>query len=212
MEKNKKYIRITVVLMLFMLISGYVKSQDREMRRVLQLSGIILGEDSVSGLPGVHVYVPKRMDGTTTNYLGYFSLPVLEGDSIVFSAVGYERQSYVVPKGLGKQVTLLVEMVTDITYLDNVTIMPFPTEEIFKEAVLALNLPDDDKEIDRNNLNQELLTLMMRTAPMDAEMNYRHYMDQMIYNQTYRYGMRPNPFLNPFNWAKFIKSLKQRNK
>ena len=182
------------------------------MPKVLQLSGIVLGEDSISGLPGVHIYVPRRMDGTTSNYLGFFSLPVAVGDSIVFSSVGYKQQHYIVPDFKGKQVTLVVEMVTDTTMLDNVIVMPFPTEELFKEAILALQLPPEDK-VDEEYLNQELLTLMMRSAPMDARANYHYYMDQMIYNQTYRYGIRPNPFLNPFNWAKFIKSLRdQRNK
>lgn len=180
-----------------------------EPKKVYQLSGIILGEDNDNGLPGVHVYVPKRLDGTTTNYLGFFSLPVIIGDSIVFSAVGYEKQHYIVPDYKDKQITLVVEMSSDTTFLENVTIMPFPTEEIFKEAVLALNLPEEE-QVDEQYLNQQLLTLMMRSVPMDAQTNYRYYMDQMIYNQTYRYGMRPNPLLNPFNWAKFIQSLRDR--
>ena len=177
-------------------------------KKILQLSGIVLGEDSVRGLPGAHIYVPKRLDGTTSNYLGFFSLPVVVGDSIVFSCIGYKTQHYIVPDFEGKQVTLVVEMTGDTTMLDEVTIMPFPTEELFKEAVLALRLPPEDK-VDEEFLNKELLALMMQTVPMDAHTNYKYYMDQMIYNQTYRYGMRPNPLLNPFNWAKFIKSLKK---
>lgn len=210
MPESRKFLFVISFIGLFLLMGTQLKAQT-EGKRVLQLSGIILGEDSVSGLPGVHVYVPRRMQGTTSNYLGFFSLPVLEGDSLVFSSVGYQRQHYIVPKGLDKQVTLVVEMVSDTTYLENVTIMPFPTEEIFKEAILALNLPEDE-EIDETRLSQELLAIMMQSVPMDAETNYRYYMDQMIYNQTYRYGIRPNPLLNPFNWAKFIKSLKERNK
>ena len=182
-----------------------------EPKKVYQLSGIILGDGNDNGLPGVHVYVPKRLDGTTTNYLGFFSLPVIIGDSIVFSAVGYEKQHYIVPDYKDKQITLVVEMSSDTTYLENVTIMPFPTEEIFKEAVLALNLPEEEN-VEEEYLNQQLLTLMMRSVPMDAQTNYRYYMDQMIYNQTYRYGIRPNPLLNPFNWAKFIQSLRDRSK
>ena len=180
-------------------------------KKVLQLSGIILGEDSTSGLGGVHIYVPKRLDGTTSNYLGFFSLPVIVGDSLVFSAIGYKSRHYVVPDGLGKQASLIVEMVSDTTFLENVTIMPFPTEEIFKEAILALNLPEEE-QVGSEHLNQDLLTLMMRSMPMDARANYQYYMSEMSYNQANRYGMRTNPFLNPFNWAKFIKSLKERNK
>ena len=143
---------LTSLLVLSLILFGaFQNNASAQGKKVLQLSGIILGEDSVSGLPGVHVYVPKRQDGTTSNYLGFFSLPVLVGDSVVFSAVGYQKQSYIVPD-LGKQLTVVVELVTDVTMLDSVVILPFPTEEIFKEAVLALNLPPEE-EIDQDHLN-----------------------------------------------------------
>jgi len=201
---------ITKIASIALLLSlGFYGNSIAQTKQVLQLSGIILGEDSVSGLPGVHIYVPKRGQGTTSNYVGYFSMPALVGDSIVFSAVGYQPAHYVVPDSVSKKTTLIVELVTDTTFLDNIDILPFPTEEIFKEAVLALNLPPED-EIDKDHLNEELLTLMVRSMPMDASMNYRHYMNEMIYNQQYKYGVRPNPFLNPFNWAKFIRSIKEK--
>jgi hypothetical protein len=85
-------------------------------------------------------------------------MPVLEGDSIVISAVGYNRQHYIVPPGANDNLTIIVEMVSDITYLREVEIMPFPTEEVFKEAVLALNMPMDNG-IDQRNLNAELIAL-----------------------------------------------------
>ena len=208
LNKKKSLVKVIALVSCLMLI-GFFNEAKAQDKKVLQLSGIILGEDSVSGLPGVHVYVPKRQDGTTSNYLGFFSLPVLVGDSVVFQAVGYKNQSYIVPDYLEKQLTVVVEMLTDTTYLEPIEILPFPTEEIFKEAILALNLPPDE-DISQDHLNQELLTLMMRSAPMDGAGNYRNYMNDMIYQQQYRYGPRPNPFLNPFNWAKFIKSLKKR--
>lgn len=209
MENTVKTILIPILLLFA--LGSQAQTEQRERKGIYQLTGIVLGEDSTSALPGVHVYVPKRGDGTTTNYLGYFSLPVLEGDELVFSAVGYINKSYKVPRYDQKNITLLVDMVTDTTFLDEVDVMPFPTEEVFKEAILALNLPPED-ELDNEHLNQELLTLMMRSAPMNASMNYRFYMDEVINQQTYRGGIRPNPFLNPFNWAKFIRDLKKRNK
>ncbi len=180
-------------------------------RHLIQLSGIVLGEDSVSGLPGVHVYVPKAGRGTSTNPTGFFSMPVLPGDSLVISAVGYIRQHYIVPNLPEDFLTIVVEMSTDNTFLREVTILPFPTEEVFKQAVLALNVPMDNG-IDRRNLNAELMALMMRTTPMDGNLNYRYYMEQYnstIYNK--QMGIT-NPFLNPFNWARFFRDLKANKK
>lgn len=178
-------------------------------KRVIQLSGIILGEDSVSGLPGVHVYVPKAGRGTTSNRTGYFSMPVLVGDSVVISSVGYVHRHYIVPNSPSEYLTIIVEMVPDVTYLKEVEIMPFPTEEVFKEAVLALNIPMDNG-VDPNAMNAELLALMLRTTPMDGNANYRYYMDQYSGSINDRFMPRTNPFLNPFNWAKFFRDLKQK--
>jgi len=180
-------------------------------KRVIQLSGVVLGEDSVSGLPGVFIYVPKAGRGTTTNAVGFFSMPVLVGDSIVISCVGYSHQYYIVPNHPSEFLTVVFELDMDVTYLTTVTVSAFPTEEVFKEAVLALNLPPD-KDIDPKNMNQELLELMLRTTPMDGPQNQRYYLNQWANGQGTKYMPVTNPFLNPFNWVKFFNSLKTDKK
>lgn len=179
-------------------------------RKVIQLSGIVLGEDSVAGIPGVHIYVPKAGRGTTSNRVGYFSMPVLEGDELVVSSIGYERQFFKIPAYEKDNLTIVIELVSDTTFLETVDIMPFPTEQIFKEAVLALNIPIDEYEY--QNLDQELLALMLKTVPMDGAANHRYYMDNWVQYQNDRFGPRPNPFLNPFNWASFFRSLRSDKK
>lgn len=191
-----------------MFAADSVYGQNR--RRVIQLSGIILAEDSVSGLPGVHIYVPKAGRGTASNPTGFFSLPVLVGDSVVISSVGYERQHYIVPDAASDYLTIVVEMVTDLTYLQEVKIMPFPTEEVFKQAVLALNVPMDANGINKGDLNAQLLALMAQSMPMDGDANYRYYISQYPSSVQEKFQARTNPFLNPFNWAKFFRSLKQK--
>lgn len=207
MKSKKVYLLALVALVLGASVTSEVSAQNR--RRVIQLSGIVLGEDSVSGIPGVHVYVPKAGRGTTTNNVGFFSMPVLVGDSVVISAVGYVRHSMIVPNYPEEYMTVVIELDTDNTFLKEVTVLPFPTEEVFKQAVLALNIPTNDNGIDKRNLNAELMALMMRSTPMDGNLNYRYYMDQ--YNQSLydKSAVRVNPFLNPFNWARFFRDLKK---
>ncbi|MCB0489142.1 MAG: carboxypeptidase-like regulatory domain-containing protein [Cyclobacteriaceae bacterium] len=201
-----------LVVFLGLLLCGVAtQGYGQSKKRVIQLSGVILSEDSVSGLPGVHVYVPKAGRGTTSNRAGYFSMPVLEGDSVVISSVGYTRRHYIVPPSASEFLTIIVEMVPDVTYLKEVEIMPFPTEEVFKEAVLALNIPFDNG-VDPRAMNAELLALMLRTTPMDGNANYRYYMDQYSGSINDRFQPRVNPFLNPFNWARFFRDLKQGKK
>ena len=139
-------------------------------------------------------------------------MPVLVGDSVVVSSIGYQRQHYIVPEHRSDFLTVIVEMVEDVTYLREITITPFPTEEVFKQAVLALNIPLDERNLDKRNLNAELLALMARTAPMDANLNYKYYMDQTITGYSSKFQPPMNPFLNPFNWARFFKDMKKNKK
>jgi hypothetical protein len=204
-----KYILITAIsLVLISFLSNNSFAQQH--KRIIQLSGIVI--DTVTGpVPGVHVYVPKAGRGVTTNGVGFFSMPVLIGDSIVISCVGYERQHYIIPASANEYLTIVVPMVEDVTYLNTIEIVPYPTEEVFKEAVLALNLPTD-RNVDEKNLNSELLALMLKTTPMSGPQNQQYSLNQWAANQNARYMPVTNPFLNPFNWVKFFNGLKKNKK
>jgi len=199
------------VALLLLLIMAAENVHAQQKKRVIQLSGVVLGEDSVSGLPGVHVYVPKAGRGITTNGVGFFSLPVLVGDSIVVSYIGYQRQHYIVPESAPEYLTVIVPLQQDTTFLQEIIVYDFPTEEVFKEAVLALNVPLDNG-IDEKNMTKELLALMVKTTPMDGYQNQRYYLNQWAASGNDKYQPVTNPFLNPFNWVKFFNSLKKNKK
>jgi len=184
-------------------------SYAQQPRRVIQLSGVTM--DTVSGpVPFVNIYIPTAGRGVKTNDVGFFSLPVLAGDSVVISSVGYQRQYYVVPHDAPEYLTVFVAMVQDVTYLREVEILDYPTEEVFKEAILALNLPP--AAIDEKNLNAELLALMLKTTPMDGPLNQRYSLNQWAASQSDKFMPVTNPFFNPFNWAKFFSGLKKNKK
>ncbi|MFW5726584.1 MAG: carboxypeptidase-like regulatory domain-containing protein [bacterium] len=177
---------------------------------IIQLSGLVLGEDSTSALSGANIYVPAAGRGTSTNLYGYFSLPVLAGDSVVISSIGYKKQHFIVPEDRKESLTIVVELQTDTTFLPAVEVFPFPTAEMFKEAVLALQLPDQQQyDYMNQNLNADLLARMMEAMPMDGSMNHRWFMDQQFNRVQYGAGPRPNPLLNPFAWGEFIRSIKR---
>ena len=75
-------------------------------RRVVQFSGIIATGDSLLGVPGATIFVPKAGRGTATNAYGYFSLPVLTGDSIVIRSLGYANQTIIIPPDFTQKLKL----------------------------------------------------------------------------------------------------------
>lgn len=205
---------VFVASLLLLLVGAIIPGNAQTKKRVIQLSGVVLEEDSVSGVPvpGVHIYVPKAGRGTTTNGMGFFSMPVLEGDEIVVSAVGYDHQNITVAPDWPEYQTIIITLTQDTTFLPEVVIFPFPTEEVFKQAVLAMNMPLDNNGIDKRNFNEELLALMIKTTPMDGYQNQRYYLDQWANSSTSKFQPVTNPFLNVFNWAKFFSSLKDQDK
>jgi hypothetical protein len=138
-------------------------------------------------------------------------MPVLENDEIINRAVGQDRQYTTIPEGSPEYLTIVVTMIQDTTFLNEVVIVPFPTEEVFKQAVLALNIPMDNG-IDQRNFNEELMALMLKTAPMDGYQNQRYYLDQWAGSSNSKFQHVTNPFLNQFNWSKFFSSMKKDKK
>jgi hypothetical protein len=53
---------------------------------------------------------------------------------------------------------------------------------------------------------------MMKSTPMDGYQNQRYYLNQWASSVNDRYQPVSNPFLNPFNWAKFFSGLKKDKK
>ncbi len=193
-------------------IASSTLAQDGK-KDIIQFSGVVATQDTATGIMGAHIYVPKGGRGTTTNYYGYFSFPVLEGDSVVISVVGFEKRSVIVPFMDGDSFTTIIAMTEDTTFLPEIEILPFPTEEMFKEAVLAYRLPNqNDLNNMDSNLDPSVLAEIYRNMPMDGSMNHRYFTQQQAIYLHDGYGPRYNPLLNPFAWANFIKSLKKKKK
>jgi hypothetical protein len=205
----RKFYLFLVVFLVFIGITATQKSFAQS-RRVIQLSGIVT-DTTGAFLPGVNFYVPKAGRGATSMNNGFFSLPLLTGDSVLISSVGFHPQVYVVPQDAKEFTSILVELHENVTYLKGV-VVTMPTEELFEEAVLALNVPLDNTGIDPKQLNAELLALMVKTTPMDGNANYRYYIEQFSHSADNKFHPVYNPFLNPINWVKFFKDIKKKKK
>ena len=213
-KRIQKYYSFILVVLFSLLTTGILQAQEGEetdpYKDVVQVSGIVLGNDSINGVPGVHIYSPVSGRGTTTNPYGYFSVPFLVGDSVVVSAIGYEKQNFIVPADKGNSVSVIIELRQDTTFLEEIQVFPYPTEELFKEAVLALELPyaDDLNSLD-DFLREDVLNRTFWQLEPSAAANHRFFMEQQFQATQQRFQIPANPLLNPFAWSRFIKSIKR---
>ncbi|MEQ8908633.1 MAG: carboxypeptidase-like regulatory domain-containing protein [Vicingaceae bacterium] len=205
--------RLTFILLLFFGLSVQLASQEVEQDDdLIQFSGVAITADSLAPVPFATVMIKHTNRGTTTDYYGYFSFVAKKGDTLEFSSVGYKKSEFYVPDTLeGNRYSLIHTMLRDTVKLETVNIYPWPTPDQFKEAFLALNIPDDDLEIARKNLSPDLLQERAQAMPMTASMNFKWQMQQRS-NQLYYAGQsRMNNLsnlLNPIAWAKFIEAWK----
>ena len=205
--------RFILTFLVFVSTLGLVVAQDTE-KKVIQFTGVVFEIDSSSVVPGTHVYIPKAGRGTTTNPYGFFSMPVLEGDSVVFSAVGYKRAYFVVPEHEEESsLRVIVALEDDIKFLEEVEIRPYPTENMFKEALITMELPHQKEYANIYMwLNSQVMQDAYLTLPASPNANHQFFMQQQRKAYINRYSPPQNQLLNPFAWSNFINSLRRRNR
>lgn len=205
---------LAVALFGGLLLLAAPSAQAQGNRKVIQFTGIVASGDSLLGVAGASIYVPKAGRGTSSNAYGYFSMAVLAGDSVVIRSLGYANQTIQIPADFQRQsYSVIIQLQEDATMLGEVRVFPYTTERDFKKAFLALRLPTERGSSAAANLNEQLMRRIFNTQPMGAVANFRQTMDRQQYEQNARQGLGPsrysnNPLLNPFSWLQLIQQVK----
>jgi CarboxypepD_reg-like domain len=182
---------------------------DPSERKVIQITGIVAEADSSSGIPFVNIRLKSTSRGTVSDYYGFFTIVAREGDTLVFSSVGYAPAVAFLPKKMeSDNYYMLAKMVKDTLQLKVVNIGPF-NAKTFGDAFVNLKLKDDDYERAMKNLDQKELEAIKMGMPIDGSVAFKGAMQQRSY-ALYNAGGLPSPSIfNPFAWAQFFKALKQ---
>ena len=188
----------------------FVKAQKTDKERALvQVSGVVMSNDSLRPVFFATILIKGTNRGTISTADGYFSIAVPKGDTLHFSAIGYERSRLLVPLSYETEVMTVVHfMQRDTLLLPEAVIYPWPKPEEFEEAFMNVKVPDDDLKRAKRNLNREHLRELGEALAMDGSENYSYQMRQYSQQQYYSGQYPPMNILNPFAWAKFFKALK----
>lgn len=198
-----------VVVLLLLLLAVPEQAAAQSKQRVVQLSGFVAVGDSLYGVAGVSIYVPGTSRGTQSNEFGFFSVPVVAGDSVLFSALGYKKQYLIIPKSYSSDsYSIIMQMQEDPTELPTVDVFPWPTERDFREAVANVKLPDEGRAMAMRNLDPERLEELFKSTPMDGAGNFRFWQQQQIQQQQNRVMY---PTISPFAIPALINSIFKGN-
>lgn len=121
MEKCDKRCFLQVMQILVLLLAGVYSTAGAQENLV---RGKVL-DDTGEPLIGVSVYVKGSTIGVVTDLDGNFALSVKQGETLVFSYVGYSTQEQVI----GKEKTLRIVMREDAKSLEEVVVVGYGTQK-----------------------------------------------------------------------------------
>ncbi len=186
---------------------------QQETKNVVQFSGVIYDADSNSVVPYVNIKIKNTNQTYSANYKGYFSFVCHEGDSLLFSSVGYKKVTIIIPQNLTeKKFTAIIKLKSDNIMLPMVRVFPWASTDEFKKDFLTMKFADDDLEIARKNLSSESLRSLVASLPRDGSEN-----NSLTFNNNHnglvnKTGVQVNPLLNPLAWGALINQITEGNK
>lgn len=119
----------------------------------MEVSGVVYEAGTKDPLPGVNIQVKGQRLGTTTNFDGEYTLQAKQGDTLVFSFVGFKA----VTKVVGSQKVINVLMEEETSMLEEVVVVGYgsakkkeltgATANVKGEELEKLNVPRFDQAL-----------------------------------------------------------------
>lgn len=200
----------TVLFMSILCVNGVFGQDKRADMKLIQLSGVIVGESEAQGLSYATVYDLSSNRGVLSDFYGYFSMVVNAGDTLFFSNFGYKQSSYIVPDTLKDNYYSIIHMMQrDTVKLDEVTVYPWPTREQFAKYFMEMDATDDALRRAQRELSGESLAFIAARTKVDAGLAYAYSRNQM-YTALYTRGQAQGlNLLNPYAWSKLVDDWKK---
>jgi hypothetical protein len=188
-------------------------TQEKEKKQsedLVQFSGLVMTTDSLMGIPYVSVIPRRTRVGTFSDINGYFNFVAMKGDTVDFTCIGFKPSYYIIPDTLKEQKYSMIKLLTaDTVYLDATVITPMPRRELFDEYFVKADIPDDDMERARKNLEREKLKEQSEALPADGLERGKYHLAQQARAYYSAGQIAPNNLLNPFAWAQFFEAWKR---
>lgn len=207
----KRFFTYTFVCLLVLSAPAKLFAQQQQVQdSVVQLYGVVMTADSLRGLDGVSVSVKGKGRGTITNFQGVFSIAVLKGDVIEFSFVGFKSKLVNIPKNLqGSEYSIIQLLTSDTNYLPGTVIRARPTRPQFERDFVNTDIPADEYELARQNVEEQKRAALMASLPNDGREAINYTLRQRANASYYTGQLPPQNIFNPFAWSQFIKAWKR---
>lgn len=198
------------LILSLLLVASFQSGLVAQTTELVQFSGIVMSSDTLEAIPYTHVVNTRNATGAVSNTQGFFSFVAAAGDTILFTSIGYKPSEFVIPNELTSTKYSVIQLMTsDTIFLDETLIYPWPTPEDFREAFLALDLPDNYLDRARKNLEHEKLREMRDALPIDGNEAADFYFRSEARKYYYAGQDPPMRIFDVFAWKEFIDAWKR---
>jgi hypothetical protein len=182
--------------------------------KVYQLSGMILNASTGEPIPYVSIRINHSRRGTIANAEGFYSVPVIRGDTLYFSALGYKKARFLVSPYLDAYTGDTTEgfiyavhyLTEDTVELPTVRISAIRTPEELKIALLNIPL-ETQSQVARDNVSPEIIAYFLANLPPDPQERIK-IAEQRYKDLYYQRTLRPTyPILDPIAAYRLTKYL-----
>lgn len=205
------------LLLVFSLGLVDAQAQRNQESEIIEITGFVLvdrgASDTREYIPFATVAVEGSARGTYANYRGMFSIVVKKGETLVFSAVGFEPFSIQVPEEAeGYHKSLLVTLEPKVEEVEEILVFPWPDRDNLRAEFLAMD-PTRARELEevaKENLEQSHLMAIAASTSMDSRENATHYLRAQARDFSHQGQFKPIGITDPTAWARFFKSFKKK--
>jgi hypothetical protein len=199
-------------ILVFLLVAfTQVNAQEMtsDSSRILQLSGVVIGEDDLQPLPYATVWNKSLRKGIMSDFSGFFTLVSFPGDTLIFNYIGYKSSTYLVPDSLTEDHYSIVHMLErDTLNMPEVVVYPWPSREEFARYFVNMKPYDDAMRRAQRELSNESLAFTAARLGNDASLANGYAQNQRL-TKLYSQGQLPaNNLFNPYAWAKLVQDWK----
>lgn len=202
-----------VLVVIFGIISVGLFGQNERAPKPIQFTGkVVTGDENgdVIPLPYVNVAIMGTSRGAVSEYDGYFSFVALQGETVVFSRIGFKSVEFEIPDTLkGDFYSWIQIMSEDNIILPEVVIFPWPSREHFKQDFLAIDITDELRDQARENLAADALASMRYSVRADGTEAVQQTFRQTANAAVYDSQFKPQRIFDVFAWKKFIQAWKR---
>lgn len=219
-----KTMRIVLYLLLAVAVAtptlSLAQRTKTEPETVYQLSGLVLNREDNIPLSYTRISTVRKRRIVVADENGYFSIPVVAGDTLVFTRVGFAAEHLSIAEYLAQYkpdsgnvyIYAIQYMMPEDYVLDTVYVRPYNTPTELKTAIL--NMPTQTRlhiETINHRVDAATMAYFMNNLPTDDE-------DRMViarqrYIEYYQQrGSVQAANVDPIAVYNFIKFISQKNK